>query len=137
MTSDGLLQHLPAQALEHIASYFRTLSETTRLRILNVLRAGPCSVGEIAEKVESSPANVSRHLLLPAQQGLVLQRGRSVHLCPVRPGLQSVAQRWEAHDSQREAFDQARKQAKKRGGSAKVTSPLLPLAKWQARPCSL
>lgn len=125
MTSDGLLQHLPAQALEHIASYFRTLSETTRLRILNVLRSGPCSVGEIAEKVESSPANVSRHLLLLAQQGLVTResRGNSVFYSVADPSIfalcdlvcNQVAQRWEAHDSQREAFDKARKQAKKRG----------------------
>ena len=90
-----------------------------------MLRAGPCSVGEIAEKVESSPANVSRHLLLLAQQGLVTResRGNSVFYSVADPSIfalcdlvcNQVAQRWEAHDSQREAFDQARKQAKKRG----------------------
>lgn len=124
MTSDGLLQHLPAQALDHIASYFRTLSETTRLRILNVLRAGPCSVGDIAEQVESSPANVSRHLLQLAQQGLVTResRGNSVFYSVADPSIfalcdlvcNQVAQRWEAHDSQREAFEQARRQVRKK-----------------------
>ncbi|MFO1178278.1 MAG: metalloregulator ArsR/SmtB family transcription factor [Ottowia sp.] len=74
------LTDLPPAALEHVAHYFRTLSEPTRLRILNALGTEQLSVGEIAEQVESSVANVSRHLAQMAQQGLVAreQQGNSV-----------------------------------------------------------
>ena len=74
-------KQLPPDALEHVANYFRTLSETTRLRILNVLGTGELSVGEIAQEVQSSVANVSRHLAQMAQYGLVARdsRGNAVY----------------------------------------------------------
>lgn len=65
------LHNLPPSALEHVASYFRTLAEPTRLRILNALGTGELSVGDIAEQIDSSVANVSRHLAQMAQRGLV------------------------------------------------------------------
>ena len=75
------LTHLPPAALEHVARYFRTLSEPTRLRILNVLGTGEMSVGDIAVQVDSSIANVSRHLTQMAQYGLVARdsRGNAVY----------------------------------------------------------
>ena len=74
-------KQLPPDALEHVANYFRTLSETTRLCILNVLGTGELSVGEIAQEVQSSVANVSRHLAQMAQYGLVARdsRGNAVY----------------------------------------------------------
>ncbi|HET9293580.1 MAG TPA: ArsR family transcriptional regulator, partial [Gemmatimonadales bacterium] len=33
-----------------------------RLRLLNALRDGECTVGELAERTESGQANVSKHL---------------------------------------------------------------------------
>ena len=70
------MKQLPPDALEHVANYFRTLSESTRLRILNVLDTGEMSVGEIAQEVQSSVANVSRHLAHLAQYGLVARESR-------------------------------------------------------------
>jgi DNA-binding transcriptional ArsR family regulator len=70
------MEHLPPQALEHVAAYFRALSEPTRLAILNLLRAGEHNVGELAQLCGCSPANVSRHLSLLTQHGLVKREGR-------------------------------------------------------------
>ena len=108
------LMHLPPAALEHVAQYFRTLSEPTRLRILNVLGTNELSVGEIAEQVDSSVANVSRHLAQMAQQGLVARehQGNSVlyrisdpavhELCELVCG--SIARRLDATATARAAF---------------------------------
>ena len=110
------LTNLPPAALEHVAQYFRTLSEPTRLRILNVLGSGPLSVGEIAEQVDSSVANVSRHLAQMARHGLVSREhhGTSVYygiadstvheLCELVCG--SIAQRFDQNASARAAFSQ-------------------------------
>ena len=43
-----VMQGLPPEALEQVAAYFRTLSEPTRLHILNLLRGGEQNVGELA-----------------------------------------------------------------------------------------
>ena len=67
---------LPPESLEHVAEYFRAQSEPTRLRILNALGTGELSVGEIAQQVDSSVANVSRHLAQMAQHGLVARESR-------------------------------------------------------------
>ncbi|MDO5624175.1 MAG: metalloregulator ArsR/SmtB family transcription factor [Pseudomonadota bacterium] len=108
------MKQLPPEALEHVANYFRTLSEATRLRILNVLGTGEMSVGEIAQLVDSSVANVSRHLAQMAAQGLVAREGRgnsvyyrisdpAVHeLCELVCG--SLARRFERAATTRAAF---------------------------------
>jgi DNA-binding transcriptional ArsR family regulator len=78
---DRTMKDLPVEALRDVASYFQALSEPTRLRILNLLRDGEQSVGRLAELCECTAANVSRHLSLLAQQGLVARdaRGTSVY----------------------------------------------------------
>ena len=63
------MHDLPKEALEKVASYFQALSEPTRLSLLNLLRDGERNVGELAQLTGFTPANVSRHLLLLAQQG--------------------------------------------------------------------
>ncbi|WP_085315690.1 ArsR/SmtB family transcription factor [Derxia lacustris] len=72
---------LPPEALEQVAAYFQALAEPTRLLILNLLRNGECSVGELAERCACSSANVSRHLALLMRHGFVLReaRGTSVY----------------------------------------------------------
>ena len=108
------LTDLPPAALDHVAQYFRTLSEPTRLRILNVLGTGELSVGEIAQQVESSDANVSRHLAQMARQGLVAREhhGTSVHYRIADPAVHqlcelvcgSIARRFDAAAVARAAF---------------------------------
>ena len=115
------LTNLPPAALEHVALYFRTLSEPTRLRILNALGSRKLSVGEIANEVDSSAANVSRHLSQLARHGLVSREhhGTSVYYRisdPVVPELcelvcTSIANRLEQATAAGVAFSAALVQA--------------------------
>ena len=70
------MQDLPPEALAQVAAYFQALSEPTRLQILNLLRQGERSVGELAQLCGFSAANISRHLAVLMQQGLVAREGR-------------------------------------------------------------
>ncbi|MEY8879498.1 MAG: ArsR/SmtB family transcription factor [Leptothrix sp. (in: b-proteobacteria)] len=70
------MQDLPETALIQVAAYFQALSEPTRLKILNLLRTQARSVGELAELCGYSSANVSRHLSLLTQHGLVQRESR-------------------------------------------------------------
>lgn len=117
---------LPPESLKHVAEYFRTLSEPTRLRILNTLDTGEWSVGEIAQQVDSSVANVSRHLAQMAQQGLVARESRgnsayyritdpAVHqLCDLVCG--SLVRRFDDMANARTALAQGGKPAGRRRG---------------------
>jgi DNA-binding transcriptional ArsR family regulator len=62
---------LPDTAIDRIALYFRALSDPMRLRILNSLRESERSVGELAQITETSQANVSKHLRVLADAGIV------------------------------------------------------------------
>ena len=86
------LDQLPPAALEQVAAYFRSLSEPTRLRILNVLGTGELSVGEVAQRIGSSVANTSRHLVQMANVGLVAResRGNSVYYRIADPSVNAL-----------------------------------------------
>jgi len=75
------MEALDDRALEHVADYFRALSEPLRLKLLNALRDGPLNVGELTSQLGCSQANVSKHLALLAKLGLVSResRGTSVY----------------------------------------------------------
>lgn len=66
------------------AAIFGALGEPTRLRIVELLRAGPMSVGEIAEVLEVRQPQVSKHLRVLGDSGIVtgeaLARQRIYHL---------------------------------------------------------
>jgi DNA-binding transcriptional ArsR family regulator len=108
------MEGLPKEALSQVASYFQALSEPTRLTLLNLLRGGERSVGELAAETGFTIANVSRHLALLAQRGLVLREGRgtsvyyriadeSVYaLCDLVCG--NIAQQFERQARGRELF---------------------------------
>ncbi|HSW04092.1 ArsR/SmtB family transcription factor [Aquabacterium sp.] len=70
------MEGLPEEALAQVAAYFQALSEPTRLQILNLLRQGERSVGELAQLCGYSSANISRHLALLTQRGLVRRESR-------------------------------------------------------------
>ena len=75
------MEGLPKEALAQVASYFQVLSEPTRLELLNLLRGGERNVGELAQLCGFTAANVSRHLALLTQHGLIEResRGTSVY----------------------------------------------------------
>ena len=70
------MEGLPDEALAEVAAYFQALSEPTRLQILNLLRQNERSVGELAQLCGYSSANISRHLALLTQHGLVTRESR-------------------------------------------------------------
>lgn len=75
------MKQLDDRALHHVADYFRALAEPLRLKMLNALREREHNVGELTELCECSQANVSKHLALLAQAGIVARetRGTSVY----------------------------------------------------------
>jgi DNA-binding transcriptional ArsR family regulator len=108
------MEGLPKEALAQVAAYFQALSEPTRLSLLNHLRGGERNVGELAKLCGFTAANVSRHLALLTQHGLVEResRGTSVYyriadesvyaLCDLVCG--SVARQLERHARGRAVF---------------------------------
>ncbi len=109
-----LMQGMPPEALAEVAAYFQTLSEPTRLTILNLLRDGERNVGEIAQLTGYTAANVSRHLAQLAQRGFVarVSRGTSAYyriaddsiyaLCDLVCG--NIARQYEKKARERDAF---------------------------------
>ena len=59
-----------------LARYFRALSEPIRLKILDALRSGPASVGQLTSALGCSQANVSKHLAVLMETGLVAREAR-------------------------------------------------------------
>jgi DNA-binding transcriptional ArsR family regulator len=116
-TGCNAMRDLPPEALEQVAAYFQALSEPTRLQILNLLRTGERNVGEIAQLTGYTAANVSRHLSLLAQHGMVARdsRGTSVYYRIADPSVDALcdlvcgrlAERLEAAARQRRAFEPA------------------------------
>jgi DNA-binding transcriptional ArsR family regulator len=75
------MKNLPPEALQQVAAYFQALAEPTRLQLLNLLREGERNVGDLAQRTGCSTANVSRHLTLMTQHGLLVRepRGNSAY----------------------------------------------------------
>lgn len=65
---------LTRPALEIVAARFRALSDASRLQILQNLFNGERSVQELCELTSMSQANVSKHLSVLAEQGIVQKR---------------------------------------------------------------
>jgi DNA-binding transcriptional ArsR family regulator len=70
-----------AQALRHKAKLFNGMADLSRLAILEALREGPRSVGEVVVTTGLSQSNVSNHLACLYDCGLVEreQQGRYVY----------------------------------------------------------
>ncbi|MEO0434079.1 MAG: metalloregulator ArsR/SmtB family transcription factor [Cyanobacteria bacterium J06656_5] len=73
----GVAQLSPA-ALGLMASFFKVLSEASRLQIVCALKAGPKNVTEIIETTGLGQANVSKHLKMLAQAGIVSRQAQGV-----------------------------------------------------------
>ncbi len=59
---------------QFIAERFKALGDPMRLRLLQALRTGERSVGDLAERTGGGQANVSKHLQVLFQQGYVERR---------------------------------------------------------------
>lgn len=50
---------------------FRALAEPNRMRIVELLRSGPMSVGDVAERLDLRQPQTSKHLKVLAEAGIV------------------------------------------------------------------
>lgn len=62
---------LPEPLLELVAHRFRVIGEPMRIRLLEQLRHGPATVGALADTLGASQQNVSKHLGVLHQAGIL------------------------------------------------------------------
>lgn len=62
--------------IKAVFTYFKALSEPTRLKILYLLQDGECNVGDLVKKLGCSQGNVSKHLNILLQQDIVQCRNQ-------------------------------------------------------------
>lgn len=77
----GLPHPLPDSLVEAIADRFRVLGEPMRIRILDRLRESQATIGELAEALDTSQQNISKHVGILGRAGLV---AREKHANSVR-----------------------------------------------------
>ena len=65
---------LPDEIVELIARRFRVIGEPMRIRLLDRLREGEASVTELTEALGASQQNVSKHLSVLSDVGIVGRR---------------------------------------------------------------
>jgi DNA-binding transcriptional ArsR family regulator len=71
---------LPEDLAELIARRFRALSEPLRVRILDLLRDEELSVTVLAEQLGAGQQNVSKHLAVLVESGMLARRKDGVHV---------------------------------------------------------
>ena len=69
-----LPQPLPDDLVELIARRFRAIGEPMRIRLLDRLRGGEASVGELSEMLGASQQNISKHLAVLTDAGVLGRR---------------------------------------------------------------
>jgi len=62
---------LPDPLVELIAQRFRVIGEPMRIKLLDRLREGPATVNELRDAIGASQQNVSKHLGVLHQAGIV------------------------------------------------------------------
>jgi len=72
---------VPPDEIEAVARRFEVLGEPVRLELLSALRgAGEQTVGELVEATGYRQPNVSKHLRIMAEDGLLARRRDGVHV---------------------------------------------------------
>ncbi len=65
---------IPEELVELIARRFRAIGEPLRIRLLDALRGHEATVNELADSVDASQQNVSKHLAVLADAGILGRR---------------------------------------------------------------
>ncbi|MDX1915986.1 MAG: metalloregulator ArsR/SmtB family transcription factor [Methylophilus sp.] len=88
------MSKLDERALEYVAKYFKALAEPTRLKVLNALQDGEKNVGQLTEISRTTQANVSKHLSLLSDYGLVKResRGNCVYYSIADPAIYELCE---------------------------------------------
>jgi DNA-binding transcriptional ArsR family regulator len=71
---------LPDDLAELIARRFRAIGEPMRIRLLDRLRDGEATVGDLSEALSASQQNVSKHLAVLADVGILGRRKEGNHV---------------------------------------------------------
>ncbi len=66
------------EILVPVAEYFKVLSEVSRLQILSALKAGSLNVTELTEATGLGQANLSKHLKVLTQAGILSRQTQGV-----------------------------------------------------------
>lgn len=85
----------------HLDTLFHALADATRRDMLMMLRAGPRTVGELAEPQRMSLPAVSKHIRVLEDGGLIVRRveGRT-HWCQLNAQPMAHATEWLRHYEQ-------------------------------------
>ena len=75
-----LVHPLPAPLVEQIAQRFRVMGEPMRIRLLDRLRDDEASVQELTDALGTTQQNVSKHLGILHQAGVVGRRKAGNHV---------------------------------------------------------
>ena len=84
---------LPVELLEHVAQRFRVLGDATRLSIIRtLLDDGELNVGDLVDRIDTSQANISKHLRVLYEAGVVSRRpeGTAAYYSVTDPSLLPV-----------------------------------------------
>jgi DNA-binding transcriptional ArsR family regulator len=71
---------IPDEFLDLIAEKFRLLADPTRLAILRTLMQGERNVGQVVEETGRNQANISKHLRMLSEAGLVGRRKQGLQV---------------------------------------------------------
>jgi len=72
---------LPEDLAELIARRFRAIGDPMRVRILDLLRDGELSVNELAGRLGAGQQNVSKHLAVLADAGVLVRSKDGTRVC--------------------------------------------------------
>ena len=86
---------LSEELAELIARRFRAIAEPMRIRLLDLLREGEQTVNELALSLGATQQNVSKHLAVLAEAGIVARRkdGTRVHYRVADDGIFDLCER--------------------------------------------
>ena len=79
-TIETIPHPLPEPLVELIAERFRVIGEPMRIRILDHLRDGPATVNELRDALGATQQNVSKHLGVLHQAGIVRREKQGNHV---------------------------------------------------------
>jgi len=77
---DHIPHPLPEPLAELIAQRFRVIGEPMRIRLLDLLRDGPTTVGDLRLALRTTQQNVSKHLAVLHDAGIVSREKRGNHV---------------------------------------------------------
>jgi DNA-binding transcriptional ArsR family regulator len=78
-TRTPITHPLPEPLIELVAQRFRVLGEPMRIKLLDRLREGDATVGELQEALGASQQNVSKHLGILHAAGMVARAKEGNH----------------------------------------------------------